>query len=138
MCCGLPHPLSKHFSYPESFMAHPWHHAVSSAKRFGGVPEDYLFLHHWMDSSKQFFGDFRHRALYHHAQGIFLGEQLHGVYVVTQSNRKVMTRTVLEQHVKEDLGVIPSVGDWLKTIQGAPWMFRHVKPLDMSEDNNDL
>ena len=25
-------------------MAHPWHHAVSSARKHGGVPEDYLDL----------------------------------------------------------------------------------------------
>lgn len=25
-------------------MAHPWHHAESSARRFGGRPEDCLFL----------------------------------------------------------------------------------------------
>lgn len=111
-------------------MAHPWHHAVSSAKQFGGTPEDYLHLHHWMDSSKQLLANFRHRALYHHAQGIFLGEQLHGVYVVSSTGRKVMTRAILEQHVKEDLGMIPTAADWLRTIEGAAWMFRQVKPLE--------
>jgi hypothetical protein len=31
-------------------------------------------------------------------------------------------RTVGEQHVKDDLGWIPSVKDWLQHIQLQPWM----------------
>jgi len=30
-------------------MAHPWHHAVSSARKYGGKPEDYLEIHSWLD-----------------------------------------------------------------------------------------
>jgi hypothetical protein len=48
-------------------MAHPWHHAVSSARKYGGRPEDYLEIHGWFDASKSQFADFRHRALRHHA-----------------------------------------------------------------------
>jgi hypothetical protein len=40
-------------------MAHPWHHAVSSARRHGGAPEDYLAIHEWFDASKAHHGDFR-------------------------------------------------------------------------------
>lgn len=29
-------------------MAHPLEHAQSSAKKFGGKPEDYLALHRWL------------------------------------------------------------------------------------------
>lgn len=43
-------------------MAHPLEHAQSSAKKFGGKPEDYLAVHRWFDESKAFFPDFRHRA----------------------------------------------------------------------------
>jgi hypothetical protein len=28
-------------------MAHPFYHAQSSAKRFGGKPEDYQLIHDW-------------------------------------------------------------------------------------------
>ena len=48
-------------------MAHPLKHAQSSAHKFGGRPEDYLNIHNWFDESKSFLGDFRHRALRHHA-----------------------------------------------------------------------
>ena len=53
-------------------MAHPYHHALSSAKKWGGAPEDYLPIHSWFDESKAITADFRHRALRHHAEGIFM------------------------------------------------------------------
>ncbi|WP_456300097.1 DUF6915 family protein [Pseudogemmobacter bohemicus] len=28
-------------------MAHPYHHALSSVKKWGGVVEDYIELHSW-------------------------------------------------------------------------------------------
>ena len=36
-------------------MAHPFEHAESSAKKFGGRAEDYLAIHNWLDESKAFF-----------------------------------------------------------------------------------
>ena len=53
-------------------MAHPYHHALASVKKWGGEVSDYLPLHHWFDQSKSIAGDFRHRALRHHAEGIFM------------------------------------------------------------------
>ena len=34
-------------------MAHPLHHAESSARKFGGVPSDYQAVHDWFDASKE-------------------------------------------------------------------------------------
>ena len=51
-------------------MAHPYHHALSSVKRWGGTVEDYQAIHAWYDSSKAHSADFRHRAMFHHAAGI--------------------------------------------------------------------
>ena len=48
-------------------MAKPIFHAESSARRFGGTPEDYLPIHDLMDSSKGAVADNRHRALTHNA-----------------------------------------------------------------------
>jgi hypothetical protein len=53
-------------------MAHPYHHSLSSIKKWGGSVFDYLPLHSWFDQSKAIAGDFRHRALRHHAEGIFM------------------------------------------------------------------
>jgi hypothetical protein len=52
-------------------MAHRYHHAVSSARKFGGTPVDYIEIHTWLDESKLIIADFRHRALRHHAEGGF-------------------------------------------------------------------
>jgi len=46
-------------------MAHSYHHAVSSARKWGGAPDDYQSIHDWFDSSKVILADFRHRALRH-------------------------------------------------------------------------
>ncbi len=70
-------------------MAHPLKHAQSSARKFGGSAEDYLPIHNWLDESKAFLGDFRHRALRHHAEGIFLAEKLFGVAIVNSDGKQV-------------------------------------------------
>jgi hypothetical protein len=62
-------------------MANPFHHAVSSTRKWGGEIEDYLPIHAWFDASKEMHGDFRHRALRHHTQGIFECERAFGVTI---------------------------------------------------------
>lgn len=103
-------------------MAHPYHHAVSSARRFGGVPDDYLSLHSWFDATKETFCDIRHRALRHHAQGIFEAERWFGPTITNSDGKQIPTRLLGEQHVREDLGVIPSAEDWLRAIRVESWM----------------
>ena len=113
-------------------MAHPYHHAISSVRRWGGTVEDYQRLHDWFDQSKSFMADFRHRALRHHAEGIFLLEAIFGTTLTLSTGRIIPTRWVGEQHVKEDLGFIPSMQDWFKHIQPQPWMGRTPK-LDLQD-----
>ena len=104
-------------------MAHPLEHARSSARKFGGVPEDYLAIHKWFDESKAFLADFRHRALRHHAEGISLAEQIFGVFVTNSKGRPVPVRYIGEQHVREDLGRVPTAQDWLERIRPDRWMY---------------
>lgn len=103
-------------------MAHPYHHAISSVKKYGGKPEDYQAIHDWFDESKAHMADFRHRALRHHSEGIFLAEKIFGTTITNSSGGVVPVRFIGEQHVKEDCGWIPSAVDWLKCIQAEPWM----------------
>lgn len=105
-------------------MAHPYHHAERSARLFGGVVDDYLAIHDWFDESKAHLADFRHRALRHHSEGIFQCESLFGTTLTNSDGRIVPARLVGEQHVKDDLGWIPSVKDWLQHIEPQPWMGR--------------
>lgn len=104
-------------------MAHPFEHAESSTKRFGGRPEDYLAIHRWFDESKAFFPDFPHRALRHHTEGIFLAERIFGVTVRNSDGAEVAVRYLGEQHVREDLGRVPTVQDWLTRINPERWMY---------------
>ena len=38
-------------------MAHSYHHAVSSARKWGGTPDAYQSIHDWMDGSKLILAD---------------------------------------------------------------------------------
>lgn len=105
-------------------MAHPVFHAESSARKHGGKPEDYLAIHNWFDESKAFICDVRHRALRHHAEGIFLCERIFGITITNSDGKKVPVRAIGEQHVFEDLGRIPSASDWLTEMPVKPWMGR--------------
>lgn len=106
-------------------MSKPYIHATSSARRWGGVPEDYLPIHDFMDSSKGTIADDRHRALTHNAW--FLStvlERVFGHNIITSTGRKVSVRDIGEQHVLEDFGgrFIPSAQDYLEGIPHQPWM----------------
>lgn len=106
-------------------MGHCYHHALSSVRKWGSVPEDYLALHQWFDQpSKEITADFRHRALRHHAQGIFELERAFGPTITLSTGRVVPVRLIGEQHVREDLGFIPSFADWVRCIRPEPWMGR--------------
>src|SRR3546814_3392952 len=77
--CALP------ISRPSSRrpgMAHCYYHALSSVRKWGGTVDDYLPLHQWFDQSKAILADPRHRALRHHAEGIFMLETLFGETLV--------------------------------------------------------
>jgi hypothetical protein len=86
-------------------MAHPYHHALSSVKKWGGTVDDYLACHEFFDASKLILADFRHRALRHHAEGIFLLEQVHGKTLTLSTGRVIPTRWVGEQHVRRKIWV---------------------------------
>lgn len=103
-------------------MAHPIKHAESSARKFGGKPEDYLAIHNWFDESKAFLADIRHRAMRHHAEGIIMAESIFGQSFVNSAGKTVFVRYIGQQHVQEDLGFIPTVADWLQQIKILPWM----------------
>lgn len=114
-------------------MGHSYHHALSSAKRWGGAADDYLPLHAWFDESKAITADFRHRALRHHAEGIFMLERFFGTTITVSTGRIVPVRLIGEQHVIEDLGFIPSFADWVRCIRPEPWMGR-AQPIHRSVD----
>lgn len=98
----------------------PYLHAKSSARKYGGQPEDYQAIHDWFDSTKQAHASVKHRAVLHSAFGIYLAEQVFGHTIVNSDNREVSVRDLAEQHVLEDLGTIPSLDDWLRHMTLEP------------------
>lgn len=120
-------------------MSHPYYHAKSSAKRFGGVTEDYIELHQWFDQTKAHLADARHRAILHSSFGIYMAEQVFGTVIVRKSDGKsVPTRMLGEQHVLEDMGRIPTLHDWLQELPLRSWMVKGAKALSKeTEDAND-
>ena len=101
----------------------------------GGKPDEYLPLHEWFDELKKYICDFRHRALRHHASGIYEAERVFGRVITNSDGGSVPTRILGEQHVREDCGRIPSLGDWLKTIRGERWMISP-RGQDATSQNN--
>ena len=51
-------------------------------------------------------------------------ERTFGPTITLSTGRVVPTRLIGEQHVREDLGFIPSFADWARAIQPEPWMGR--------------
>lgn len=112
-------------------MSHPYDHARSTVRKFGGVTDDYQPIHDWFDASKEHYCNWRHRALRHHAEGIFMAERIFGVTISNSDGKKVPVRIIGEQHVKEDLGWVPTMQDWFQNIQHQTWMSRGVAKIDL-------
>jgi hypothetical protein len=117
-------------------MAHPYHHSVSSTRLWGGIVTDYQSIHDWFDESKKIIADFRHRALRHHAEGIFMAETIFGSTITLSTGRVIPVRWIGEQHVREDLGFRPSFADWTKAIRPEAWMGRALKLEDILQSSN--
>jgi hypothetical protein len=113
-------------------MAKPWVHAVSSARQFGGIPEDYLPIHNHMDSTKAAFADNRHRAMTHNAWYVSPGGPLELAFGVTMENsegKSVSVRSIGEQHILEDFGgFLPTLQDFLCELNYQPWMNGNGEP----------
>ena len=115
-------------------MAHPLIHAKSSAKRFGGKPEEYAHIHEWFDETKKWLGHSNHRLWRHHSEGIFEAERLFGKSFVNSDGKTVYTRYVGEQHVREDCNnYIPSAKEWIIHITNKSrpeWMRKTMNIVD--------
>ena len=105
-------------------MSHPLHHAISSQKKWGGSIENYLPIHNWFDETKSSYPDMRHRTLRHHSEGIFWCEEKFGVYITNSDGKMVPVRALGEQHVKEDIGWIPTIKDYLDNMNVVGWMYK--------------
>lgn len=100
----------------------PYVHAKNSVHKHGGVIEDYLEIHDFIDSSKVAVPDMRHRAMLHSAWGVYVVEKVFGTTITNSEGRKVSVRDLAEEHVIQDLGFIPTMQDYLENMELKPWM----------------
>lgn len=100
----------------------PHLHANISAKQHGGKPDDYMAIHEFIDHSKSAVADVRHRAMLHSAWGIYVVGQVFGSLITNSDGKQVSVRDIAEEHVIQDLGFIPTMDDWLKTMPIEGWM----------------
>lgn len=109
-------------------VSNSYHHAQSSARRWGGRPEHYLKVHEFIDGSKRAFGDVRHRALLHNTWGVWVAQEVFGPVLHVpfddplRGDKLIPTREIVEHHIEEDLGFIPTPGDWLEHMNIVTWM----------------
>ena len=98
-------------------------HSESSARRFGGTPDDYVPIHKFLDQSKLYLADWRHRALLHTTFGVALCEQFFGdLYKRASDGGAVATRTIAEVHILEDMKAILTPADFLCEMPIRSWM----------------
>lgn len=100
-------------------------HALISARKFNCYPEDVVFLHKLMDSSKMYFPQgWQHRMFSHNTWFIetimTLFSELTGKDYIknTKIGSHILIRDILIEHLKEDFsGKIPDLKDWLNCIK---------------------
>lgn len=118
-------------------MADAYHHAVSSSRKWGGTPDDYLPIHSWFDCTKEHFADPRHRAIRHHSQGIGWAIEHFGTTITISTGKEIPVRWIGEQHVLEDFGRIPTMADFLRHMTVETWMVRGARRLSVELEKED-
>ncbi len=100
----------------------PYLHGNVSVKKWGGRPEDYQEIHDFLDCSKSAHADMRHRAILHNSLGPYIAERVFGINITNSDGKKVSVRDVAEQHIIDDMGTIPSLGDYLNEMPYYSWL----------------
>ena len=94
----------------------PLDHAHLSVKRYGGRYEDYVDIHEFLDMTKAAHPDMRHRAILHNSMGPYIAVRVFGGYIENSGGRVCDVRQIVEDHIMEDLGRIPTISQFLDLI----------------------
>lgn len=103
----------------------PYIHAELSAKRFGGVPADYIDIHELLDSSKAAFPNNAHRVITHNSWFVVtILPKVFGHVRINSEGKRYNVKDVGEYHILEDFKMkfIPSIQDYLENLIVQPWM----------------
>ncbi len=109
-----------------------WKHALLSKKKFNGAAEDYLPIHKFLDSSKLFAFNIRHRILLHNTYGIDICIQKFGETLINSDNQTLLIRDIAAEHCKEDLmGIVPTLHHWFKFADEQ--VLEHIRPFNPAD-----
>jgi hypothetical protein len=97
-------------------MAKPIFHAINSSKKFGGKPADYQAIHCKLDESKSAYPQMSHRIVLHSTFGRDFCVKLFGESLLNSDGQWISVAEVVNQHVLEDLGFLPSMEEWFKEL----------------------
>jgi hypothetical protein len=100
----------------------PFIHAKIHCKKYGGVPDDYLPVDEFIDSSKTHYANIKHRAILHSSFGIYLAEQVFGPTITISTGKQVCVRELVIDHIMQDLGFIPTMEQYLVNMELKDWM----------------
>lgn len=97
-----------------------WKHSLLSRKKFNGAAEDYLHIHKFIDISKLFYFDIKHRILLHNTYGIDICIQKFGETLTNSEGQTILIRDIAAEHCKEDLmGIVPTLNNWFKYVDDS-------------------
>lgn len=98
--------------------------------------EEYMPFHEWFDSTKAHCADGRHRLLLHNSWGIFMLAEKFGALYTNSEGKKVAVRDIGEDHVLQDFGRIPSLGEILQmfSIRDMEKLFKQKTTTKLSLD----
>jgi hypothetical protein len=117
-------------------MAHPYEHAASSVRKWGGVEEDYISIHEWFDMTKAWIGHTKHRLFRHHSEGIFECEKIFGKYIVNSKDKRVYVRYIGERHIREDCnGYLPCAKEWIDNLDNPKRWMMITEKIKINGDN---
>ena len=112
------------------------YHARNSSLRYGGKAEDYFKIHEFMDYSCEFIKDNRHASLLHSDFGISLALKVFGEQILNSDNVYVKTSDIIEDHIIEDFGFIPTIEEWFEKMTLPEWAI-HIGKLE-NVDNTKI
>jgi len=96
-------------------VSHPFYHAQSAARHWGGEWRDYIAIEQWFDQTKSHLADCRHRLVLHNDFGIDLCQAVFGADLARASDGGVVpVQDIAERHIREDFAErVPTLAECL-------------------------
>jgi hypothetical protein len=105
----------------------PLQHAQITAHRYGGMWQDWIAFHDWIDRSKMLFPSMQHRMFLHSDFGLWLAVRIFGEFIQSEDGMKISIKNLFRDHQIEDLGRIVTLSEWLRETDASYWT-RRLRP----------